>query len=269
MERSDTAAMSAIPRAGGVRQVSQNCPSHGEYAGVAMTIAGREVMPACPVCLRENDAAAARERNERIAQDAKRNRINELFGRAEIPDRFRDRGFGNYAALTDDQMENKRVCEAYAVEFDAVRAEGRCLVLTGNPGTGKTHLAIAIARYVMRSGRDALYARAYEAIQAVKETYSKDAKRTEREVIAEFVRPDLLVLDEIGVQFGTDAEKVILYAIINGRYDRGLPTVIVSNLDLSEIESFIGDRAFDRLRENGGKVLRFKWDSYRKTGVAA
>ena len=250
------------------RVESRKCGKHGDFQATVFMVAGREVGGICPKCMTEKEAAEAAERAERNRVESRRNRVHEMFGRAEIPERFRDRGFGNYEAVTESQKENYAVCREYATDFLAMRADGRCLVLTGNPGTGKTHLAIAIARAVMKDGGDALYARAYEVIQSVKETYGKESTRTEREVIAEFVRHDLLVMDEIGVQFGTDAEKVILYAIINGRYDKGLPTILVSNLDVVEIESFIGDRAFDRLRENGGRVLRFKWDSYRKTGSA-
>lgn len=267
-EQSIGALASAVLGKPGRHEVRQ-CDKHGEYQANILNIGGREVCGICPACLAEKDAKETAERVEKMRVESRRNRVHELFGRAEIPERFRDRGFGNYNAKTAQQVENFEVCRDYATNFEEMKADGRCLILTGNPGTGKTHLAIAIARQVMRASGNVLYARAYEVIQAVKETYGKDAKRSEREVIDSFVSPDLLVLDEIGVQFGTDAEKVILYAIINGRYDRGLPTVLVSNLDLSEIEHFIGERAFDRLRENGGRALRFKWESFRKTGSAA
>lgn len=76
--------------------------------------------------------------------------------------------------------------------------------------------------------------------------------------------PSLLVIDEVGVAFGTESERTIFYQIINGRYERVLPTVLVSNLAEKDLPASIGERAMDRLREGGGVTLVFDWESYRK-----
>ena len=75
---------------------------------------------------------------------------------------------------------------------------------------------------------------------------------------------EFLVIDEVGVQFGTETEKFIFYEVINRRYENVLPTVLISNLTSDELKTFIGDRAFDRFREDGGAILAFDWESYRK-----
>ena len=75
--------------------------------------------------------------------------------------------------------------------------------------------------------------------------------------------PDLLILDEVGVQFGSDAEKLILFEIINTRYQDMKPTILISNLTLVELGKYIGERVVDRMREGGGAILSFDWDSYR------
>ena len=49
-------------------------------------------------------------------------------------------------------------------------------------------------------------------------------------MVAGFIRPDLLILDEVGVQFGSETEKMILFEIINGRYEQLKPTIVISNL---------------------------------------
>ena len=48
-------------------------------------------------------------------------------------------------------------------------------------------------------------------------------------MVAGFIRPDLLILDEVGVQFGSETEKMILFEIINGRYEQLKPTIVISN----------------------------------------
>ena len=74
---------------------------------------------------------------------------------------------------------------------------------------------------------------------------------------------ELLVLDEIGVQFGSDAEKLIMFDIINERYEAMRPTILISNLALSGLSEFVGDRIVDRMKENGGKLMVFDWESHR------
>jgi DNA replication protein DnaC len=73
------------------------------------------------------------------------------------------------------------------------------------------------------------------------------------------------VLDEVGVQYGTDAEKQIAFEIINTRYENLRPTIIISNLNAAELTTFIGERVMDRLKENGGRLLVFDWPSHRGT----
>lgn len=68
------------------------------------------------------------------------------------------------------------------------------------------------------------------AVRSVKETYAKGSGRTEAQALRDLVDPDLLILDEVGVQFGSDTEKLILFEIINGRYEASRPTIVISNL---------------------------------------
>jgi DNA replication protein DnaC len=74
---------------------------------------------------------------------------------------------------------------------------------------------------------------------------------------------DALIIDEVGVQFGSDTEKMIVFDIIDGRYSNMLPTILISNLALPDVKELIGERAIDRLREDGGVVVAMKWDSNR------
>jgi hypothetical protein len=49
-----------------------------------------------------------------------------------------------------------------------------------------------------------------------------------------------------------------------GRYEEMKPSLLVSNLTVDEIIDYLGDRVFDRMRENGGAVLAFNWTSHRQ-----
>ncbi|ENO7364325.1 DNA replication protein DnaC, partial [Proteus mirabilis] len=68
---------------------------------------------------------------------------------------------------------------------------------------------------------------------------------------------------EIGVQYGTDSERNILFEVINDRYEDLLPTILVSNLPVVDLQKMLGERVVDRLLQ-GGTVLTFNWPTYRR-----
>ena len=141
--------------------------------------------------------------------------------------------------------------------------------MCGRPGTGKNHLAMAIARYVIENHQSpVIFTTALKIAREYKSTWSKGSSRTEDEVIRYFTKPDLLIIDEVGVQFGSDAEKLIMFEIINTRYERMKPTILISNQTREELSAFIGERVLDRMSDGGGCTLSFTWDSYRSKGAA-
>jgi DNA replication protein DnaC len=96
----------------------------------------------------------------------------------------------------------------------------------------------------------------------VRNTWRKDSEKTETQVLQMLASIDLLVMDEIGVQYGTDAEQVTLFDIIDKRYRDMMPTILLTNLNAKLMREFLGDRSYDRLRE-GGLWVPFDWESHR------
>jgi DNA replication protein DnaC len=159
------------------------------------------------------------------------------------------------------------------------------MALLGAPGLGKTHLGVSMLREVVGQGYTGLYARGYDFLLALKDAWAgRGRKAAEIDVIKQYVKPDLLVLDEIGVQYFTDAEETMFFQIIENRYGANKPTIIISNLgkpapdkrrgpdgrrlpgnnQTKDIEDALGFRAFDRLMEGGGICLEFFGESYRR-----
>jgi DNA replication protein DnaC len=93
---------------------------------------------------------------------------------------------------------------------------------------------------------------------------SENGNPTPTEIIQKYSKFDLLLIDEVGVQTDTEAEKRIFFDVINKRYEAVLPTVMISNLAVDELSKFVGERAMDRMRENSGMVIAFGWDSHRR-----
>ncbi len=238
----------------------RDCPTHGPFQSRKCKLADREIWTPCPECMAEE--------GRKNVQDQEQQRLKAqsaaIMAGALIPQRFMARTLDNYRADLPGQQAALRVAREYAEHFDDCLASGRSLVFCGTAGTGKTHLAVGIAKRVIDMGKSATFTTAMDAIRRVRETYRKGSEKTERQVIEEFALADLTIIDEVGSQLGTDAEKVTLFDLINARYERERPMIVMSNLTLKEVEQYMGTRAFDRLRENGGQAVTFTWDSYRK-----
>jgi DNA replication protein DnaC len=255
----------------GMTTVTGTCGEHGDWSREAPAMIASKLEGKCPHC--EATRLEERERAEREAtlqlmRQKRTRRIEQLFGSSEIPRRFRERSFENYRAETDEQKFALNKARRFAENFPKAMELGASFAYCGKPGTGKTHLACAVANHVMANfGHTALFITVFDVIQRVKDTYGSNEK-SERQVMNGFAEPDLLILDEVGVQFGTDFEKVIITDIINKRYADMRPTIILSNLDQDDLSKYLGERVVDRMHEGGGGVVAFNWDSYRAKVLA-
>lgn len=238
------------------------CAKHGAYPARIIEIMGRKITSSCPACVADEQAKQAA-RDEREREEAKARRVELLFKRAGIPLRFQTRSFDNYTVENEGQERALRVARAYAEHWGEVKERGTCLIFSGGAGTGKTHLACAIANAVMAGGSSALFTTVSDALRSIKRAYDRDAGLSEAAAIGELVEPSLLILDEVGMDYGTDHSKTLLFDVINKRYENLRPTIILTNLDAPALREYFGDRIVDRLREGGGKLVAFTWASHR------
>lgn len=251
-----------------VRKERRDCPEHGPYAAM---ITERQPEPSgCPVCAEDRrtreDAQAQRDLVKKIAAD----KLERKLGEALIPKRFQGKTFEDYRATTDVQRDCLERCREYARNFPGHAEAGRCVVMTGKPGTGKTHLATAIAgTVVVAHGATAVYRSVSTILQFIKGSYDSKAEYTEADAFAALVEPDLLIIDEVGATKPTEYELATLFNVINSRYEQQLPTIVISNIDAKKLAEVLGDRSVDRLREGGGIGLVFNWASARTQRGAA
>ena len=144
------------------------------------------------------------------------------------------------------------LCRQYADNFDE-RSEN--LFMTGNTGLGKTHLSLAIAGEVIRKGYDVIYNSAQNLFNELqKEYFGKPETRGQYESLV--LECDLLIIDDLGVEFSTQFTRAELYNILNTRLNAHLPTIISTNLDYKEIEEQYTMRVSSRLI---GEFLRLKF----------
>ncbi|WP_409287504.1 ATP-binding protein [Pseudomonas guariconensis] len=248
------------------------CEKHGPFEQRVTTVLNREFKGPCPECSRL--ATIEREKAEE-AQRAYERRlvIARKLGDALIPKRFEKRTLDNYTVNpgNEEQRYALSCCKRFVKVFDEILDAGRCMVLIGKPGTGKTHLGVAIANELLHKTRHtAVYRTVGAVLQAIRATYDRQSERTEADILSSLTTPDLLVLDEVGVskEQPSDFELTTLFAIINGRYEQQLPTIVISNLSAGELPRAMGERCVDRLREGSLIVVPFEWESHRgKEGI--
>jgi DNA replication protein DnaC len=244
--------------------VTVTCPDHGEYESHLIEFCGKSMQSPCPECERIKDEEK-KNLSKAIDQKLRFTEINALVDQAQIPKRYQSVTLAGYQPTTDESSQAKKICERYAERWKDRKEKGGGLVLTGMPGTGKTHLAIGILMHVMMTHlAKCMYTKSATLFRHIKSSYGSDSSYTEQDAINHFLSPDLLVIDEVGVQFGTQAEQLLMFEIINGRYEEIKPTILISNLNLEQLKQEIGERIVDRMREGGGSVISFDWESYRK-----
>jgi DNA replication protein DnaC len=237
------------------------CADHGPYIASAVAVFG-DVWTSCPRC------EAGREERERLESQIEQDRQNKAkwLARLEssgIPKRFYAAELSLYEALGAGQIAALAWATGYASEFEIALQTGRSALLVGKPGTGKTHLAVGICLHVLGRGQEAAFCTVQRMMRRIKATWGRSATETEIQAIAAYTKPDLLVLDEVGIQFGSKAEHDLMFDVLNDRYENMRPTILISNLPLADVKTLLGDRVIDRMREAGGKVVAFDWESHR------
>ena len=243
------------------------CSRHGDYTSTNYIGDHWTECPKCMIEIRDAEAKKQIERDRQAELERQQRRWIAKIGKAAIPDRFKDRTLDSYIAKTSGQQTALAFCKEYANNFDEVLKTGRSAIFCGRVGTGKTHLAIGIALSIMQQQRSPVFVTVQRLIRRVKDSWHTK-EETESEVIEAFASPDLLILDEIGVQFGSEFEKQILFDVLNERYEKLKPSILLSNIPKEQLGEYLGERVADRLRENGGIMIPFDWDSHRRNDVS-
>lgn len=184
--------------------------------------------------------------------------------------RFQNASLENYRADTEEQ---RRLIDA--LRDGLTNGWSKNIVIVGGVGTGKTHLAYAIlntqaetctssvnSEYRWYSETKVVYRSIKEIIDNIHDSWDdKSCSDMER-----FCCCPLLIIDEIGVQYGTDSERTELYTIFNRRYEEELPIIAISNHKLTELQRILGQRIYDRLT-GGALIFELTGRSFRQSGV--
>jgi len=154
-------------------------------------------------------------------------------------DNFKPRGFIGLSSYQADSIEL-----AYNQAQQFAKSQQGWLLLEGLYGSGKTHLAAAVANFAVGLGVPTLFLTVPDLLDALRFSY-EDPESTFEQRFEEIRQIPLLVLDDFGTQNATSWAQEKLFQIVNYRYINRLPLVVTTNLALEEIEERIRSRLMD------------------------
>ena len=154
-------------------------------------------------------------------------------------DNFNPEGVG----LDKTKQANLRLAYERARTF-ALEPSG-WLVILGQYGCGKTHLAAAIANARLAQGESVLFVVVPDLLDHLRATYAPQSTVTYDEQVERVRSAPLLVLDDLGTESSTPWAQEKLFQILNHRYNARTPTVITSNRELETIDGRLRSRMVD------------------------
>ena len=243
---------------------ASDCPLHGGYTFRAWRSGARVVGDICPTC-REEGQRRAQALNTTIDADRARTELAERLNRVGIPVAFQQASFDQLDPKNERVREVYSRARSYVDQFEHVLAmqPARGLILAGAQGTGKTHLVSAMLGVLVRRNYSGLYITANLMLLALRESGRNWQSESAASLINRYASPHLLVIDEYGAHTAHDVDYQHLFAVIDARYQRNRPTVLVTNIEKEELLSHLDERLIERVRGPNGLLLSFNWHSYR------
>lgn len=236
----------------------------------------RDIYPDRHDCPEERAAAALAEAAARHASgvSAERERRRQLH-RAGLTGQLDACTFARFQPRADwpEAVHLAQRVLDYAKAVIAGQTDRTWLLLYGNYGTGKTHLAAAAVHYALGAGWiDAtfrVWTTYVERLQATidrrRQVEDEFGHETVTDIMAELKRGRLVVIDDIDKQPPSEWTQAKLYEVLNTRYNAARPTVLTFNLapDDPRTQDVLGGAAFDRVMHLAYDVIEFSGPSYR------
>jgi DNA replication protein DnaC len=154
-----------------------------------------------------------------------------FFETCRVPPRYEHCTLRSFEPGSDTLLQALRKAESYCGGYPYVGPdEGLGLLFTGDNGVGKTHLAVAVLRWLWeKKGVRGQFWDFHELIREIRHSYNEETRTTELQVLEPVVETDVLLLDDLGAWKMTEWMLDTLFFILNSRYMAKRATLITTN----------------------------------------
>lgn len=236
------------------------CEIHGKYESTKQFRPGGKVFKRqCPEC----ELLGKKEIEEKEEKKQFQAQVTKYILESGVPKRYKGKVLGSVDKAKPGVKEIVNSVLFYMNNFENAMQYGASGFFSGECGTGKTMFGCIIVENAIKKGYHAKYITAWDLIQELRKGYSY-SDITVKDQLAQFIKFDLLVIDEVGVQRGSEDERILLYQVLDGRYNEIKSTILISNSKNPVKDGFLDLRTIDRLKEGGGFSISFTGESYRK-----
>jgi len=179
-----------------------------------------------------------------------------LLEAAQVPARYEHAAFENF--LKPGQRENpvanenlsKVLLDAKRYAEDYPNAGKPGLLFLGNPGVGKTHLAVAVLKRLLERGFECVFLDYQALLDRIRQGYVEAHGSSAREAYQTALDTEVVLLDDLGAHRVTDWVNDTVFSIINHRYNARKATLVTTNLpdpDFAPSSNLIKDTLADRI----------------------
>lgn len=186
--------------------------------------------------------------------------IDKLLRTARIPARYLLCEFDTYVPQSFNQGKAKNMLIGFAQDYpmvdDDLFREGS-LLFTGGSGRGKTHLAVAVIKELLKKGVPCLFVDFHELLAEIRNSYDELSKTSEYEILKPILSVEVLLLDDLGSLRMTEWVQDTVFHIVNLRYNQKKTLIATTNMEMEpsktshqeSLQERLGLRVVSRLYE--------------------